>query len=194
MRSKSLVTFFLFLPAILVAALVGMAQTDPRQERIAVLSSPVDERTAVRFFFQPAGDYFHHPLVFRVGEEGSRQLHSAPAQEEGHTAYISISEMRDLVELLARSGLSWQESETVEVFGSSKKLSFAGIGLETMDVRAVSTAGTAKAQVSPKDICTILKPLDAALKGRRVLWEFQGFRINYGCKVPGFKYGANGDR
>jgi hypothetical protein len=82
----------------------------------------------------------------------------------------------------------------MEVFGSSKKLSIAGIGLQTMDVRVVITSGTAKAQVSPKDICTILKPLDAALKGPRILWEFQGFRISYGCKVPGFKYGAYADR
>jgi hypothetical protein len=96
MRSKS-VTFFVFLPAILVAALVGRVQADRGQERISVLTSPVDERTAVRFFFQPAGDYFHYPLLFRVAEEGSRPLHSSPMQEEGQTAYISISEMRELV-------------------------------------------------------------------------------------------------
>jgi hypothetical protein len=169
------------------------AQPNQGKERASVLNSPVDDKTTVRFFYDPPGDYFHYPLVFRVVEEGNPLLNTASMQKEGQTAYISLSEMRELVRLLAHSGLRWQESETVEVFGSYKKLALAGVGLDAMDVRVVTSRGTAKAEVSPKDICT-LKPLDAALKGPRILCEFQAFRINYGCKVPGFKYGACGDR
>ncbi len=186
--------FTILVLALLATVGAGMAQSSQKQERISVLNSPVDGRTAVRFFFQPAGGYFHYPLLFRVGEEGSPLLNSAPMQEEGRTAYISLSEMRELVQLLGRSSLVWQESQVVEVFGPSKKLGLAGVGLDTMDVRVLTTAGTAKAEVSPKAICAILNSLDSALKTPRALWEFQGFRINYGCKVSEFKYGEYTDR
>jgi hypothetical protein len=162
-------------------------------ERVSVLESPVDEKTIVRFFYYPAGEYIRIPLLFRVVEEGNPRLNTAPMREEGRTAYVSLSEMRDLVNGLIRSGLGWQESETVDVLGLYKDLTLAGIGLDTMDVRLVSSRGTAKAEISPKTICTILKPLDAALKTPRALWEFQGFRLGYGCKVSGFKYGAYAD-
>jgi hypothetical protein len=192
MRSESVI-FSILVLAIVVAVGVGVAQSNHGQGRASVLNSPVDDKTAIRFFYQPVGDYFHYPLVFRVVEESNPLLDTVTMQEEGQTAYISLSEMRELVQSLAHSGLEWHESETVEVFGLSKKLTLAGVGLDTMDVRVVTSGGTAKAEVSPKAICTILKPLDAALKWPRILWEFQGFRINYGCKVPGFKYGAYGD-
>lgn len=159
-------------------------------ERVSVLESPVDKKTVVRFFYYPAGEYIRIPLLFRVVEDGNPRLNTAPMREEGRTAYVSLSEMRDLVNGLIRSGLGWQESETADVLGLYKDLTLAGIGLDTMDVRLVSSKGTAKAEISPKAICMILKPLDAALKTPRALWEFQGFRLGYGCKVPGFKYGA----
>jgi len=187
-------TFSILAFAFLVAIGVCTAESNHGQARASVLNSPVDEKTAVRFFYDPAGNYFHYPLVFRAVEEGNPLLNTAPMREDGRTVYISQSEMVELVQLLARSGFGWRESETVEAFSPSKKLLLAGIGLETMDVRLIASKGTAKAEVSPKDICTTLKPLDSALRAPRALWEFQGFRINYGCKVPEFKYGAYDDR
>jgi hypothetical protein len=192
MKSET-AAFFLLALAIPVAVSVGVAQSN-QDQRTSVLNPPVDRKATVRFFYNPAGNYFHDPLVFRVVEEDDPLLNTAPMREEGRTAYISFSEMRELVQLLEHSGLEWQESENVEVFGSYKKLALAGVGLDTMDIRVLAAAGTAKAQVPPKDVCTILKPLDIALRAPRILWEFQGFRINYGCKVPGFKYGAYADR
>lgn len=177
----------------LLAAGGCKGQSIQKHERISVLNSPVDEKTAVRFFYYPAGDYIRIPLVFRVVEESNPLLNTAPMREEGRTAYISLSEMRELVHGLIRSGLGWQESQTVEVFGLYKDLTLAGIGLDTMDVRLVSSKGTAKAEISPKAICMILKPLDAALKTPRALWESQGFRLDYGCKVPGFRPDAYPD-
>jgi hypothetical protein len=157
------------------------------------LNAPIDEKTAIRFFYDPSGDYFHAPVVFRAAERGSSQINTAPMREEGRTAYITLEEMGDLARALSRSGLGWQASDTVEALGSYKELPLAGIGLDTMDVRLVSSRGTSKAQISPKAICTILKPLDVALKTPRALWEFQGYRLNYGCKVSGFKYDAYPD-
>lgn len=192
MISKS-VSFCVLALALLVAAYGEKVQSNQNHERLSVLNSPVDEKTVVRFFYQPSGDYFHFPLVFRVVEENDPLLNTAPMREEGRTAYISLSEMQDLAHLLAHSGLGWQESETVEVLGSCKKLGLNGIGLDTMDVRFVSSRGTATAEFSPKVICMILKPLDSALKTPRALWEFQRFRLNYNCKVPGFKPDAYPD-
>jgi hypothetical protein len=169
------------------------APSDQTHERLSVLESPVNEKTIIRFFYYPAGEYIRIPLLFRVVEEGNPRLNTAPMREDGRTVYVSLSEMRELVNGLIRSGLGWQESETVDVLGLYKDLTLAGIGLDTMDVRLVSLKGTAKAEISPKAICMILKPLDAALKTPRALWEFQGFRLGYGCKVPGFKYGAYAD-
>ena len=190
MPLKSL-TYWAFIVVFTLSS--GEMQATQKRDGPSVLNCPVDKNTAVRFFYQPAGDYFHAPLVFRPVEEGDALLNAAPMREEGRTAYISFSEMQDLARLLARSGLGWQESETVEVLGSYKKLGLSGIGLDTMDVRFVSSRGTARAEISPKAICMILKPLDAALKTPRALWEFQRFRLNYNCRVPGFKSDAYPD-
>src|SRR5260370_4583671 len=115
-----------FLPA----AGRGSAQPNQKHQRLSVLNSAVDEKTVVRFFYQPPGDYLHAPLVFRVVEEGNPLLNTAPMRGEGRTAYISLSEMRELVQALARSNLAWPDSVTIELLGSYKKLDLAFIGME----------------------------------------------------------------
>ncbi len=46
------------------ATLLNFRQTFDKR---GVLASPVDEKTAVRFFYNPVGgDYFHFPLIFRA--------------------------------------------------------------------------------------------------------------------------------
>jgi hypothetical protein len=159
-------------------------------EKKSVLDSPVDEKTAVRFFYNPSdGGYFHFPLIFRPVMPGDPRLNTAPMGTEGRTAYISFSEMQQLMQGLAHSDLSWQESEKVEVLGSFKKLAIT----DNLAITVVSSRGTARAALDTKRICEMFKPLDSALKAPRALWEFQGFRLNYGCKVPGFIYGAYPD-
>jgi len=175
--------------ALLVAAGGVMAQSNQKHERVSIPNSAVDEKTAVRFFYDPAGDYFHKPLVFRVVEEGSPLLNTAPIREEGRTACISLPEMRDLVQKLVHTDLPWHESGAVEVLGSYKNLPVS----DEMELLVVVSNGTLRTQITPKAICRILKPLDATLKTPRALWEFQGFQLNYGCKVPGFKPGAYPD-
>jgi hypothetical protein len=141
------------------------------------------------FFFDPPGEYFHKPLVLCVVKEGDPLLNTAPIREEGRTAYVSLSEMRELVQRLGRLDLAWQESETVEALGSYKNLPV----FDDMETLIAFSHGTAKAHIAPKIICRTLQPLDAALKTPRALWELQIFRLNYGCKVPGFKADAYPD-
>jgi hypothetical protein len=192
MISKSM-NFSALALAFLFVAGGGGAQSNQKHERVSILRSPTDEKTVVRFFYQPPGDYFHAPLVFRAVQEGNALLNTGPMREEGRNAYISVAEMRELVQTLTHSNLAWQESETVETLGSYKKLSLDGVGLDDMDVRVVLSNGTTKAQIAPKAICKNLKALNSALKTPRAIWEFQGFRLNYGCKVPRFKPDAYPD-
>ena len=49
-----------------------MGGTHSRQKRgkTFLLDFSVDGRTAIRFFYNPAGNYFHFPLIFRAVEPG----------------------------------------------------------------------------------------------------------------------------
>lgn len=144
-----------------------------------ILSSPADQSTAVRFFFH-SGDYFHVPLIFRVGPDDAR-LNTAPLLPDGRTAYITASEMDQLKRGLERLGLSWQESKREEAFGDPLKIPL----VYQMTITVVSSKGTATAGFDPTKICETLPRLDSTLTTPRALWEFQVFRSEYRCKVPG---------
>ena len=150
-----------------------------------VLNSPADESVAIRFFLQPPGDYFHAPLVFRVVDQKDPCLNTAPMLESGRTAYITLSEMQRLLPAVSHTRY-WQEGEVVEVLGSPSVLSIARM----MDITIVSSHGTARGTLDPKEICHTLGPWDSLLRTPRALWEFQLFRQGYDCKVPGFNYDA----
>jgi len=192
MTSKS-VSFSMLALALLFAAGTTNAQSNQKQGRASLLHYPVDENTAIRLFYQPQGDYFHAPLVIRVVNGDKAMLITAPMLQEGRTTYVSLAEMRELAQKLAKTDLEWQESETAVALGSYKKLVGAGIGVDAMEILVVGSNETARAKVPPKAICKTLKPLDASLRTPRALWEFQRFQVNYGCKVPGFKPNAYPD-
>jgi hypothetical protein len=160
------------------------------QEKGFVFDSPAGENTVVRFFYNPPGDAFHAPLVFRALKQGDARLDTGPMSTEGHIDYVSLLEMQQLLQELAQSNLAWQESEKIETLGSFKQLQIT----DSMEILVVTSKGTAKAQVRPARICETLGPLDSALTTKRSLWEFQAFRIGYGCKILGFKYGAYPDQ
>jgi hypothetical protein len=173
----------------LVLILAGSAiAIQPRlnQESKSLVHCPANKDTAIRFFYNPPGDYFHFPLIFRPVDETDPRRNTAPMTTEGQTAYISFAEMHRLMEGLARSGLSWKNSERVEVLGSYKHL----LPLDNMEVLIICPKRTASAKLAAKEICETLALLDSTLKTPRALWEFQAFRIGYGCKVPaGFETG-----
>lgn len=50
--------------------------------------------------------------------------------------------------------------------------------------------GTAKALIASDKICETLASLDGALLTPRALGEFQGFRLQYHCRVPNFNLDA----
>lgn len=155
------------------------------------LTFPAGKNSVVRFFYQPQdNNYFHVPLVFRVVDNQDARWNTAPVFDVGRTAYITLSEMLQLVASLSRSSLAWHESTKVENLETYKTIhSYGGMG-----VTVLSVDGTAKATIEPSRICDTLASLDAVLQTPRALWEFQLFRMQYHCQVPNFDPKAYPDR
>jgi len=150
------------------------------------LNLSVDKTTIVRFFYLPPESYLHPPLIVRVAGEDDPRLGTAPINLLGRTPYISLPEMRNLVTALAGWNLSWQKSKKLE---TPKKIETREM-TDKMEVKVFSSRGTDRVLVDPKQLCERLAPLDAALKQPRALWEFQLFRVDYGCHVQGFDRNA----
>ena len=110
---------------------------------------PVPVKSITRKLYDPAGDYFHAPPVFHGVTEGNSLLNTAPMQEEGRTAYITLSEMRELLQGLAHVDLAWQNSETFEGLGSYKKLPVS----DDMEIFVGSSTARAKTKIAPTRIC-----------------------------------------
>lgn len=151
------------------------------------LAVPVNDVTVVTFFYLPANSYLHPALIFRVAKPGSPLVNTAPITNRGgRTPYISIEEMRDLVGLLDRSDLTWHKSKQVEVPGAPSFSETTG----KLEIKIISSDGTALSLSNPDNLCETLAPLDAVLKQPRARWEFQLFRVQYRCQVPGFDRNA----
>lgn len=147
------------------------------------LTLTADKDSAVRFYFvSSTNNYFHVPIVFRVVADNDPRLNTAPLIEEGRTCYISLSEMRAFFAALSSEALSWDESKTMEKLGPSKDVRGDG----RMDIKILTSAGTAKSGIPTKQMCDTLQRLDSALQSPRAVFEFQHFRWEFGCKIPNF--------
>jgi hypothetical protein len=170
---------------------VTLAVCQPVHGQSAPVSSslstgPVDDDTFVTFFYLPSYSYLHPALIFHAAKSGSTLLNTAPFTDlGGRTAYVSIEEMRDLIGLLAHSDLSWRKTKQTEL----PKPGLANT-TDKLEIRIINPDGTALSLSNPDKLCETLAPLDAALKQPRALWEFQLFRQEYGCKVPGLNRNA----
>jgi hypothetical protein len=171
---------FGLLQVALVACQVVYGQSAPVRDSLAV---PVNGNTAVTFFYLPANSYLHPALIFRVAKPGSPLMNTAPITNRGgRMPYISIEEMRDLIELLAHSDLSWRKSKQVEIPRTPSFSETTG----KLEIKVISSDGTALSLSNPDSLCQTLAPLDAVLKQPRARWEFQLFRVDYHCQVSGF--------
>jgi hypothetical protein len=73
------------------------------------------------------------------------------------------------------------QSATIESLETYKTIHSYGCG---MGIKVSVANGTAKSLIAPDNICETLAPFDGALLTPRALWEFQGFRLQYHCRVP----------
>jgi len=148
------------------------------------LTSPGGKDSVVRFFYQPPdGEYFHVALIFRAVEKQGPRWDTTAYSDVGRTAYVSLSDMQQLISSLARLSLRWEESTKIENLESKKHIHSYGYG---MGIKVLSPKGTAKALIEPGKICETLASLDGALLTPRALWEFQRFQLQYHCRVPSF--------
>jgi hypothetical protein len=148
------------------------------------LTLPPGKDSVVRFFYQPPdGEYFHVALIFRVAKENDPRWNTTAYSDVGRTAYVSLSDMQQLITNLAHLSLRWDESAKIERLETYKTIRSYGYG---MGIKVLSEKGTAKATIEHDKICEALSPLDGALLTPRALWEFQGFRLQYHCQVPGY--------
>lgn len=195
MAVKNLIIGFVALTSAIVASTLSGPKGQPTGEAW-LLGCPVDQATAVRFFYNPEwADYLHGPLVLRVVPAGDSRLNTAPILYEGRTAYILPEEMKAMLQALAQSSASWRVSSKVEPLGNTQGLiRSVGASPLDLDITVLCSKGTARGKVEPAKICSTLAPLDSALKTARALWEFQLLRIGYKCKVPGFNWDAYPER
>jgi len=148
--------------------------------------------SVVRFFYQPPeGEYFHVALIFRVVGENDPLWNTTAYSDLGRTAYVSLSDMQQLITNLAHLSLRWDESAKNEGLETYKTIHSYGYG---MGIKVLSTGGTAKAIIEHDKICETLAPLDGALLTPRALWEFQGFRVQYHCRVLSYNPDAYPER
>jgi len=92
---------------------------------------------------------------------------------------------------LAQLSLRWDQSATIESLETYKTIDSYGYG---MGIKVLSANGTAKSLLAPDKICETLAPLDGALLNPRALWELQGFRLQYHCRVSSYAPDAYPER
>lgn len=178
--ASHILAFFLVL--VCVASVV---HSRPKRHADFVLSAPVGNNTGMRFFYYSGGDVVDGPLIVRPVEQGNPQLNTATPAKDELITYVLLDEMAQLMERLAQLDLPWKESKKVEAF---RPFSIMDEPSVKVDIEVVSSAGTAKVKVDNPLACEKLAILDSAFQTRRALLEFQEFRNQVGCKVPGFNH------
>lgn len=165
--------------------LLTVEATAQKPTHSAILNSPVTDSTAVSFFwFGDMDSNFRSPINFYVVSEGDRKLHTVAVESAGHqwNAFVSASEMELLINGLKALGLPWVDSSGRAVFKDSFKRTNSGF----LEITVVSSEATSKAYIRIARMCDELSQLDSAMPTPRILWQFQLFRVDNGCDVPGY--------
>lgn len=173
---------------LLLSSLVSLAAiaTGQKPNQSAVLDSPVAESTAVSFFWIGDMDsHFRAPINFYAVSQSDRRFHTVsvgPFADHQWNAFISVSEMQRLMDGLKALDLRWVDSKGREAFKDAQKRTGTGF----LDITVVSHDGTSKSYIRIARMCEELSQLDSAMPTPRILWQFQLFRVDNGCHVPGY--------
>jgi hypothetical protein len=144
-----------------------------------------NESTIIRFFLQsPNSDFLRPPIVLRVAKKGSSELMTAPINVEGRSAYVTVEEMREIMNSLQTLDVSWSTSKARESVIPYIKMPRS----DDMLITVFSSDGTAKASIPPGRICEVLAKMNAGISSHRAHWQFGYFRGMCSCKVPGFNW------
>jgi hypothetical protein len=172
--------------AIFTGTALSSSQTTEQHRTFDITAN---QNTIVRFFYQPVLSSRHPALLFRVVGDKDSRLNTMSIAEAGYTVDITLGEMTDLLQKLAHSDLLWQESDQVEVPKTFK----GRVLTDGMEIKVFSRKGTAQSLTALKKICATLEPFDSVFKEPRALWEYQMFRHDDGCSVPGLNRDAYPD-
>jgi hypothetical protein len=163
--------------SLLVTTLAGQSSGQS-----AVLDSPITESTAISFFW--IGDldsHFRDPMNFYAVSHTDRRFHTVSVDHQWN-AFISSSEMQGLIDGLKALHLDWVDSSGREEFVDYRKRNNDGF----LDITVVASKSTSKARIRIARMCDQLARLDSAMSSPRILWQFQLFRVDNGCEVPGY--------
>jgi hypothetical protein len=170
-----------------VAALFLTANISHAQDQRPVSKLTVDGNTAIRFNFRRANaNYVLPALIFRVTDAGSSNWDTAPIDRYGRSAFISVVEIRSLLQGLDKSRIFPQLSSTIEPIEPFEETPLS----ENLVVTIYASDGRATASILPKRICESLARLNDLIERKRAHWEFEYFRLGCGCKVSGHNYDA----
>ena len=158
-------------------------------KRHSSLKTAADQPIIVRFFYQPALSSRHPALLFRVVGDNDSRLNTMSIAESGYNVFITSGEMMELVQRLSHAALLWQESNNVDTPQPFK----GPVLTDGMEIKVFSQKGTEKSLIAVKQICATLEQLDSVFKEHRALWEYQMFRRDDGCSVPGLNQEAYPD-
>lgn len=137
----------------------------------------------IRVFYAPLTDKiapFKFPRVFVPTSAQDPRL----GKLYGYTLYVLPKEVESLLRKLYELDLNWKAHST------PTPLRVRGPQLPTVAVHdrvqviVSCDKGSCEAFFDGDRFCAVLAGLDSALTTPRALWEFQGYRVNFGCKVP----------
>jgi hypothetical protein len=155
-----------------------------RSTNSAVLDSPVTERTAVSFYwFGDEESHFRVPINFYVVPDGDGRLHKVNWNfPRSASAFMTASEMMGLIERLKALNLEWIDSKGREDFKDGLDRRDYWI----LDITVLSSKSTSRSGIRIARMWDKLARLDSAMPTPRILSQFQTFRWDNGCDVPGY--------
>jgi hypothetical protein len=173
----------LFCILILMANCFVFASQNASGESQEKLLNEATSNTVVRFFYVPPTSYLHPPLIFRVAPSGDLRLGGVPnGDANGRTIYISMIDMQKVIAALSNSELIWERSQKPKRVEPPLDEEL----IDRMKITVFFSDRTFEAYVQPDKMCQALSELDFAFSQPGALWEFQLFRVQYGCQVQGF--------
>lgn len=137
----------------------------------------------VRIYYLPPNSYFHAPLIVQAKQEIKDGYSAVPRSPEGRRVYVSIEDMQKFLISLRRLRLQWTLPRPSGPPDSIKPQDADG----TVRFSWFSKGKVREAHLNPAKLCQVMQRLDGSFSQKRALWEFQLFRVGYGCVVPGFK-------
>lgn len=171
-----------------ISSLIVVACLGQTSRQSVVLSSPVDQRTAVSFYwFGDMESHWRDPMNFYVAGANDPRLHTVSLEHgpasKGVETWITAPEMQAMIEKFAQSRLEWLDSKKVEPFKPWQK---RDDGHDTFDITVLSAKGTARAGIRLVRMCDQLRELDSVMPTPRLRWQFQTLRWDDGCVIAGY--------